>query len=49
MFLIYEKNLISLGTLDKQGYTFSGGDGQVKVLKGAMTVMKGKRSIAFTY
>ena len=36
------KNLISLGTLDKQGYNFSGNDGQLRVSKGALVVMKGK-------
>ncbi|KAI4379947.1 hypothetical protein MLD38_006183 [Melastoma candidum] len=38
-----QKNLISLATLDNQGYKFTGGDGQLKVSKGAITVMKGKR------
>jgi len=36
------KNLISIGTLDKQGYNFSGKDGQITVSKGALVVMKGK-------
>jgi len=36
------KNLISVGTLDKQGYNFSGKDGQITVSKGALVVMKGK-------
>ena len=36
------KNLVSLGALDKQGYKFVGGEGQIKVLKGVMVVMKGK-------
>nr|KYP63829.1 Retrovirus-related Pol polyprotein from transposon TNT 1-94 [Cajanus cajan] len=36
------KNLISIGTLDKQGYSFSGNDGQITVSKGALVVMKGK-------
>ena len=36
------KNLISVGTLDKQGYNFSGKDGQIIVSKGALVVMKGK-------
>nr|KYP49125.1 Retrovirus-related Pol polyprotein from transposon TNT 1-94 [Cajanus cajan] len=36
------KNLISMGTLDKQGYSFSGNDGQITVSKGALVVMKGK-------
>nr|KYP63045.1 hypothetical protein KK1_017609 [Cajanus cajan] len=36
------KNLISIGTLDKQGYNFSGNDGQITVSKGALVVMKGK-------
>ena len=34
--------MISLGALDKQGYKFFVGDGQIKVLKGAMVVMKDK-------
>ncbi|KAI4339466.1 hypothetical protein MLD38_024409 [Melastoma candidum] len=37
------KNLIALATLDNHGYKFTGGDGQLKVSKGAITVMKGKR------
>ncbi|KAI4313020.1 hypothetical protein MLD38_037799 [Melastoma candidum] len=37
------KNLISLVTLDNHGYKFTGADGQFKVTKGAITVMKGKR------
>ncbi|OMO73383.1 Integrase, catalytic core [Corchorus capsularis] len=36
------KNLISLGTLDKQGYKYSGENGQIKVSKGSMTILKGK-------
>ncbi len=36
------KNLISLGALDKQGYSFSGEGGQVKVSRGALVVMKGR-------
>jgi len=36
------KNLISFGTLDKQGYNFPGKDGQITVSKGALVVMKGK-------
>ena len=36
------KNLISVGTLDKNGYTFSGSGGVLRVLKGALVVMKGK-------
>ena len=36
------KNMISLGALDKQGYKFIGSHGQIKVLKEAMVVMKGK-------
>nr|KYP40490.1 Retrovirus-related Pol polyprotein from transposon TNT 1-94 [Cajanus cajan] len=36
------KNLISIGILDKQGYNFSGNDGQITVSKGVLVVMKGK-------
>jgi hypothetical protein len=36
------KNLISYGILDKQGFNYSGGVGQIKVLKGALTIMKVK-------
>nr|KYP51415.1 Retrovirus-related Pol polyprotein from transposon TNT 1-94 [Cajanus cajan] len=34
------KNLISIGTLDKQGYSFSGNDRHITVSKGALVVMK---------
>ena len=34
------KNLISVGTLDKNGYTFSGSGGVLRVSKGALVVMK---------
>nr|KYP56816.1 Retrovirus-related Pol polyprotein from transposon TNT 1-94 [Cajanus cajan] len=37
-----QKNLISIGTLDKQGYSFSGNDGQITFSKGSLVVMKGK-------
>ncbi|KAJ1386525.1 Retrovirus-related Pol polyprotein from transposon TNT 1-94 [Sesbania bispinosa] len=36
------KNLVSVGTLEKQGYNFSGKDGQITVSKGALVDMKGK-------
>ncbi|KAL6340624.1 hypothetical protein AAG906_010532 [Vitis piasezkii] len=36
------KNLISVGTLDKNGYTFSGSGGVLRVSKGALVVMKGR-------
>ena len=36
------KNMISVGTLDKQGYNFSGKERQITVSKGALVVMKGK-------
>ena len=31
-----------MGALDKQGHKFVGGDGQIKVLKGVIVMMKGK-------
>jgi hypothetical protein len=36
-----EKNLISLGTLDSNGYGYKSVSGVMKVIKGAMVVMKG--------
>ncbi|RVW55028.1 Retrovirus-related Pol polyprotein from transposon TNT 1-94 [Vitis vinifera] len=36
------KNLISVGTLDKNGYTFSRSGGVLRVSKGALVVMKGR-------
>ena len=35
------KNLISLGTLDCNGFSYKSTNGVMKVSKGAMTVMKG--------
>jgi hypothetical protein len=37
------KNLISLSTLDNLGYSFFYGSGVLKVLKGALIVMKGNQ------
>ena len=39
-----KRNLISLGTLDAQGYKFSAEGGVLKVTKGALVVMKACRS-----
>ena len=36
-----EKNLISLGTLDSNGYSYKSVGGVMKVTKGTMVVMKG--------
>ena len=36
------KNLISLGTLDKHGFRYTGENGWLKVFKGALVIMKGK-------
>jgi hypothetical protein len=34
--------LISLGAFNKQGYNYSSEDGQIKISKCALTIMKGK-------
>ncbi|GAV83405.1 gag_pre-integrs domain-containing protein [Cephalotus follicularis] len=38
-----KKNLISLGVLDSHGCKFTGENGIIKVLKGALVIMKGKK------
>ena len=38
-----KKNLISLGTLDSNGYKFSAEGGVLRVTKGSLIVMKGKK------
>jgi hypothetical protein len=38
-----KKNLISLGTLDSLGYGYSAKDGVMKITKGTMVIMKGKK------
>jgi hypothetical protein len=38
-----KKNLISLGTLDSLGYGYSAKDGVIKITKGTMVIMKGKK------
>ena len=38
-----KKNLISLGTLDSNGYCYKSENGSMKVSKGAMVVMKGQK------
>jgi len=38
-----KKNLISLGTLDSNGYKFSAEGGVFRVSKGSLVVMKGKK------
>ncbi|GKV37331.1 hypothetical protein SLEP1_g45370 [Rubroshorea leprosula] len=39
------KNLISLSALDTNGYTFSSGGGAMKVVKGFLVVMKGRKDM----
>jgi hypothetical protein len=39
-----EKNLISLGTLDSNSFSYKSGGGVMKVVKGAMIVMKGEKN-----
>ncbi|GKV46553.1 hypothetical protein SLEP1_g53526 [Rubroshorea leprosula] len=41
------KSLISLSALDTNGYTFSGGGGAMKVVKGSLVVMKGWKDKKF--
>ncbi|GAV89439.1 LOW QUALITY PROTEIN: hypothetical protein CFOL_v3_32853, partial [Cephalotus follicularis] len=38
-----KKNLISLGVLDSHGCKFTGKNGIIKVLRGALVIMKGKK------
>ncbi|GAV69956.1 gag_pre-integrs domain-containing protein [Cephalotus follicularis] len=38
-----KKNLISLGVLDSHGCKFTGENGIIKVLRGALVIMKGKK------
>ncbi|GAV74293.1 hypothetical protein CFOL_v3_17773, partial [Cephalotus follicularis] len=38
-----KKNLISLGILDSHGSKFTGENGIIKVLRGALVIMKGKK------
>ncbi|KAH7550154.1 hypothetical protein JRO89_XS13G0144400 [Xanthoceras sorbifolium] len=38
-----KRNLISLSTLDSNGYKFTGGDGVLKVAKGSLIVMKAEK------
>ena len=37
-----KKNLISLGTLDKQGYKYTSEGGTMKVTKGSLVILKAK-------
>jgi hypothetical protein len=39
-----EKNLISLGTLDSNGFSYKSEGGVMKVVKGAMIAMKGEKN-----
>lgn len=41
MFL--KRNLISLGMLDQNGYCYKGENGELKVFRGSLVVMKGVR------
>ena len=43
MLLDLKKNLISLGTLDSNGYKLSAEGGVLRVNKGSLVVMKGKK------
>jgi len=38
-----KKNLISLGTLDALGLTYSSGGGKIKICKGSLVVMRGEK------
>lgn len=38
-----KRNLISLGLLDQNGYTYKCEDGIIKICRGSMVVMKGIR------
>ena len=40
-----KKNLFSLGALKARKYKFSGADGEIKVIKGSMTILKGERTL----
>ena len=44
-----KRNLLSLSTLDKKGYKFSGSNGVLKVSKGSLIVMKGDLRAAELY
>ena len=37
------KSLISLGTLDENGYSYGGSNGVIKMKKGALVVLKGEK------
>ena len=43
------KNLISLGTLDGNGFNYKSANGVMKVRKGVMTVMKGQKLVVNIY
>ena len=40
-----KRNLISLNTLDVKRYKYTGEDGVVKISKGALVMMKGKKKV----
>ena len=44
-----ERNLISLGRLESKGCTFKASDGLLKVIKGSMVLMRGRRSQSNLY
>ncbi|KAG8496828.1 hypothetical protein CXB51_008136 [Gossypium anomalum] len=44
-----KRNLISLSTLDSKGYRYTAESGVLKISKGSLVVMKGKRKIAKLY
>ena len=39
-----KKNLLSLGDLKARGYKFSSADGEIKVTRGSMMILKGERT-----
>ena len=43
------KNMISLGTLDGNGFSYKSANGVMKVSKGVMTVMKGQKLVGNVY
>ena len=43
------ENMISLGTLDSKGFNYKSSNGVIKVRKGVLTVMKGKKLVGNIY
>lgn len=44
-----KRNLISLGTLEKKGFTFESSDGKMKIKRGSSVVMLGERQGSLYY